>query len=146
MSVEAFRKSFFDRAAVADKIPPAIKKALSKFGAFTRRRDKSSLKYRKAPAARGKPPSVHKSAHFKRKKKSKGVVTEQPTSPLRELIFFGFDPAKKSVVIGPAVFRSGTGGGGVAPAKIEEQHPHTLPAFQAELPKAADNFKNLIAR
>lgn len=144
MDVASFKKSFFDRKSVTDKLDPALKKALSKFGAFVRQRDKSSLKYRKAAAAPGRPPSAHKTAGFQRKKKSKGTTSKQASSPLRELTFFGYDAERKSVVIGPAAFRSKQAGPGVLPAIIEQQHPHTGPAFQAELGKVQGDFRNLI--
>jgi len=144
MDAASFKKTFFDTKAVADKVPPAVKAALSKFGAFTRRRDQTSLKYRDKPAAPGKPPSVHRGKRFTRTKKSKGTTKVQRVSPLRELTFFGFDAQRQSVVIGPAAFRSSQAGPGVLPPKIEERHPHTLPAFRAETPDAANKFTNLV--
>jgi len=144
MDIASFKKSFFDVKAVADKIDPAVKRALSKIGAYTRRRDKSSLKYLDGPAAKGKPPHVHRRKRFTRKKTTKGVASQQAASPLRELIFFGYDDATKSVVIGPATYSSKQGPAGSLPAKIEEQHPHLGPAFAIERTRAADEFKGLI--
>lgn len=144
MNVAGQKITFFDSKAVTDKVPPAIRSALSKFGAYTRRRDKNSLKYRDGTAAPGAPPHVHKGKGFTRKKKSKGIETVQAASPLRELTFFAFDPVHKSVIIGPAAFRSKQEGPGILPALIEQRHPHTLPAFNAEKGNAAGEFKNLI--
>lgn len=144
-----------DRAAYA---------ALSRFGSFVRQRDRSSLRYRKKPSVAGGPPSVHRSEGFTRKKKNRktGQTTRQATSPLRELTFFAYDPSERSVVIGPAIFRSSKVGGGKAPKVIEEggigpvfsdgkrtvgrytARPHTGPAFRAELPRAAELFKGQI--
>lgn len=136
--------TFFDSKAVTDKVPPAIRKALSKFGAYTRRADKNSLKYKPfgATAAPGRPPFVHRGA-YKRTSKKKGKQVVQAASPLRELTLFGYDPVNKSVVIGPAAFRSPLGPG-VVPAIVERRHPHTLPAFDATKGKAAAEFKELI--
>jgi len=144
MNLKGLQTTFFDAKAVTDKLPPAIRSALSKFGAFVRRRDKNSLKYKDGPAPIGQPPHVHKGRRFTRKKKVKGKETVQAASPLRELIFFSYDADRQSVVIGPAAFRSQQEGPGVIPAKVEERHPHTLPAFQAEQPDAAKKFTNLV--
>jgi hypothetical protein len=129
---------------VTDKVPPAIRSALSKFGAYTRRRDKSSLRYKPfgVSAPLGKPPYVHQGS-FKRTSKKNGTVKIQAASPLRELTLFAYDPEHRSVVIGPAEFRSPLGPG-VVPAIVEQRHPHTLPAFDAEKGGAAGEFKNLI--
>lgn len=144
MDVAGLKVTFFDSRAVTDKVPPAIRSALSKFGAYTRRRDKNSLKYRDGTAAPGAPPNVHKGRGFTRKKKVKGIEKVQAASPLRELTLFAFDPTNKSVIIGPAEFRSKQEGPGVLPALIEQRHPHTLPAFNTEKGNAAGEFKNLI--
>lgn len=141
----------------------AEKRVLMKFGAYVRKRDKSSLRYRKKPSSAGSPPSVHRSEGFTKRKKNRktGAVSRQPSSPLRELIFFAYDAGTKTVVIGPVMFKGSKAGGGVA-RTIEEggtgpgisdgrrimkryqAHPHTGPAFQAELPKVASMFKNQI--
>lgn len=144
MNVTGVKGTFFDAKAITDKVPPAIRAALSKFGAYTRRRDKNSLKYRDGTAAPGQPPHVHKGKGFTRTKKVKGTATVQQASPLRELTLFGYDDVRKSVVIGPAEFRSKQEGPGQLPAVIEAAHPHTLPAFDAEKGNAAGEFKNLI--
>ena len=78
---------FFDRKAVTDAVDRAARKVLSKFGAFVRTAAKHSIRKRKAVSQPGQPPSSH-------------------AGHLRRLIFFGYDPARKSVVIGPTPFRS----------------------------------------
>ena len=65
---------------------------------------------------------------------------------LKKFLYFAYDPATKSVVVGPALFG---GGGGTAPRTLEEggkaityggktvtikPRPYMRPAFQAELP------------
>lgn len=156
------KKFFFDRIKVANALEAAEKKVLSKFGAFVRRADQTSLRYRKKIAEPGAPPSAHKSEGFTRLKKNKktGVVSRQPKSPLRDLIFFGWDPTTKSVVIGPVPFRNSKVGpaartieeGGTGPGlsdgkrvmKRYHPHPHTGPAFRKLLPSLPQQFKDSI--
>lgn len=85
---------FFDRNRVVNAVGLAAAKSLSRGGAYVRRRARSLVRYRKRASAPGKPPSAHGN-----------------WSPLRELIHFNYDPATKSVVVGPAIF--GTQGGRV---------------------------------
>lgn len=158
------RQFFFDRIKVANALEKGERKALSKFGAYVRRADQTSLRYRKTISAPGAPPSAHASQGFTRQRKNRktGKVSRQPKSPLRELIYFAWDPAKKSVVIGPVPFKNSKVGAGVAPKLIEEggtgpgmsdgkrvtkryhPHPHTGPAFRKVLPQAPKMFKDQI--
>jgi hypothetical protein len=78
---------FFESAAVLQKVDAATRKVLSKFGAFVRTTAKHSIRKRKAASAPGSPPSSH-------------------VGTLKRLIFFGYDLSARSVVIGPAPFRS----------------------------------------
>lgn len=80
-------RMFFDRPEILAKVDAATRRVLSKFGAFVRRAAKGSIRSRKKPSAPGSPPSSH-------------------TGLLKRLIFFGYDPSQKSVVIGPAPLRS----------------------------------------
>jgi hypothetical protein len=74
---------FFDRAKVMSAIDPATRRVLSGFGAFVRRRARSSIRTRKRISTPGAPPSSH-------------------TGLLKQFIYFSFDAASRSVVIGPA--------------------------------------------
>jgi len=78
-----YKSTFFDRKAVMDKVDRATRKVLSRFGAFVRTAARSSIRRRKTPSAPGQPPSSH-------------------TGLLKKFIFFGYEPEKRSVVIGPA--------------------------------------------
>lgn len=158
------KRFFFDRSAVSNAIDRGTRSALSKFGAFVRRADRSSLKYGAGKSAPGRPPVVHRTAGFTKSRKSRrtGAASRQPSSPLRELVFFAYDPAGKSVVVGPALFGGSKVGGGTAPRLIEEggpgpvlsngrlkrghyaARPHLGPAYRATLPKAAAMFKSQI--
>lgn len=82
------KEMFFDRRAVLSAVDRATREVLSKFGAFVRQTARNSIRKRKKPSPPGQPPSSH-------------------VGTLRRLIFFGYDPARKSVVIGPAPIGSG---------------------------------------
>jgi len=76
------KQMFFDTKAVTSRVDKATRKVLSKFGAFVRTGAKHSIRKRKAVSEPGGPPSSH-------------------VGLLRKLIYFGYDPGRKSVVIGP---------------------------------------------
>lgn len=127
-----FKQLFFDRQAVISKVDAASRKVLSKFGAFVRRSAKSSIRKRKKPAPPGSPPSSH-------------------TGLLKKFIFFGYDPERQSVVIGPT--RLNQKGRGEAPPLLEyggkatlvrrgkkkrttyKARPYMGPAFEKEKPQ-----------
>jgi hypothetical protein len=93
---------FFDGQRVIRSVDAATRKVLSKFGAFTRQRARSSIRKRKRPADPGSPPSSH-------------------VGTLRTILF-GFDPVRRSVVIGPV--RAGKAG--VATGVLEKGGTETL--------------------
>jgi len=76
---------FFDQKAVRSATDRATRKVLSRFGAYVRTAARSSIRRRKAVSPPGQPPSSH-------------------VGTLRRLIFFGYDTAKRSVVVGPTPF------------------------------------------
>ena len=84
------KELFFDRAAIASAVDRGVRKVLSKFGAFVRTTAKHSIRKRKTVSRPGSPPSSH-------------------VGTLKNLIFFGYDPSQRSVVIGPASFAGKTG-------------------------------------
>jgi hypothetical protein len=79
------KQLFFDRRLVKNRISKANRKALSKAGAFIRRRARSSLRRRKGVSTPGRPPSVHS---------SDGVATLKN-------ILFAYEPNSESLVVGP---------------------------------------------
>ena len=91
-------KLFFDKKAVRDKVDAGTRRVLSKFGAFVRRTARGSIRKRKKPSPPGRPPSSH-------------------VGLLKKFIFFGYEPAKRSVVIGPV--RLSQQGRGEAPHLLE---------------------------
>lgn len=133
------RSAFFDSPAVLAKVAAGKRRGLSKFGAFVRRRSRSSIRKRKASSPPGQPPSSH-------------------AGQLR-LIFFAWDQSAESVVVGPV----STEGGGRAPQLLEfggtatrrrrdgrsrqlhyAGNPFMAPALDAELPKFASQFKGML--
>lgn len=83
-------KLFFDRAEVQKRIGKAQASALSRQGAFVRRRARTSvLRRRKRVSMAGSPPSIHS------------------TGGLKEIYFF-YDPRSQSVVVGPVRLNKAT--------------------------------------
>jgi len=137
-TLEAAKRSFFDRDGIANKLDAGIKRSLSKLGAFVRQRAKTSIRKRQGISRPGSPPFSH-------------------TDVLRRGILFGFDQARQSVVIGPVLMgsRSGAperlehGGAGVVGGRerrvaVYRPRPFMVPALDAELPRAPQLFKGLI--
>lgn len=133
---------FFDRPAVTRAADAGTRRALSKFGAFVRRRARSSIRQRKGVAPAGQPPSSH-------------------LDLLKRWILFAYEPNRRSVVIGPARLNAKVGNapealeyGGPSHALLRRQrrrvlvttqvgeHPYMRPAYAAELPKAAGLFRD----
>jgi hypothetical protein len=121
LAIDAIKKSFFDAAEVLAAADKGTIKALSKMGAFVRRKQKSLVRYRKKSSQPGSPPSAHRSERFTRTKvNKKGESKTQSMSPLRELIFFGYDAQTRSVVEGPAQFFKKQATGKTVPQTLEE--------------------------
>lgn len=107
-SISQFKRTFFDARRVTDPAERVIKTKLSRFGAFTRRTAKTSIK---------KAPKVDASGKIKRGRKKKGVeyrdAVSKPGDPpfghgqqlYKKFIYFGYDAAKQTVIIGPALFK-----------------------------------------
>lgn len=87
LTIEAAKRSFFDRDAVTAAMEKGERRALSRFGAFLRTRARSLIRKRKRASAPGQPPSSH-------------------VGYLRKFLFFAWDSATRSVVIGPALLGS----------------------------------------
>lgn len=73
---------FFDRHAVQGMMDKKSIRVLSQFGAYVRRTAKGLIRRAKSASKPGSPPHSH-------------------TDLLRDYIFFSYDPAALSVVIGP---------------------------------------------
>lgn len=83
LTIEQSKASFFDRVKIENAEQRARVKALSRVGAFLRRRARSSIRRRNAVSQAGQPPSSH-------------------TDLLRQFLFFAYDRATGSLVVGPA--------------------------------------------
>ena len=79
---------FFDSDKVQRAVDRATRRVLSKAGAYIRTRAKSSIRKRKKVSPAGKPPHSHR-------------------GDLRRLIYFAYDPAMRSVIVGPVRFKHG---------------------------------------
>lgn len=73
---------FFDRAKVKGMVDDGTRKVLSKFGYFTMRDARQSIRRRKAISLPGKPPTNR-------------------SDLLKKGIFFYYDPETRTVIIGP---------------------------------------------
>lgn len=80
---------FFDQQTVLRAVDKAKRAVLSKAGAFIRTTAKHSIRTKKGSAPAGRPPHSHEGS-------------------LRRLIYFGYDPASDSVVVGPVGFKRST--------------------------------------
>ena len=161
------KQAFFDPSKVIKGMDRASARALSKFGAFVRTRARTSIRYRKDAAAPGQPPSAHKSGMRTKTNRKTGVTKRQPSSPLRDNIYFYYDRETKSVIIGPTLTtgqsaRGGRPQGKTVPETLEKggrvvlprgragrtrtvtvrEHPFMHPAEAAERPKLVGFFQN----
>lgn len=148
VNVDQFKAGFFDRPVMA-RVPAAERKALSRFGAHVRTRARTSIRKRKGTSAPGSPPYSH-GRHL-----------------LRSFILFAYDKDTRSVVIGPAKLNAQVGnapealekggmsemlGGSRRRGTLRRQkiqiapRPYMQPAFEAELPNAAKQFKDTISK
>lgn len=80
------KESFFDRPRVIAALKKAKRKALSKAGAFVRRRARSSMRRRKSASPAGSPPSAHSNGNS------------------LKTILFAFQPQSESTIVGPVQF------------------------------------------
>jgi len=143
MDFKMAKQAFFTSPAVTGAVDRATRKVLSKFGAFVRRGAKSSIRRRKRVSDPGKPPSSH-------------------TGLLKRFIFFGYDRADRTVVIGPVALRSKPEApelleyGGQVQRRVGRRRPKLKtmryrprpfmqPAFETEKPKLPAMWKDSVA-
>ena len=99
-------RSFFDRKAVLKRVDRARRHVLSKFGGYVRKTARRSIT--KAPYITRKPRG-QKRVDFRTKISRPGRPPYSRTGLLKKLIFFGYDPRRDSVVIGPEPLNQKTG-------------------------------------
>lgn len=120
-------KGFFTSELVLKNMDAAKRKALSKAGAFVRKRSRSSIKRRKTASKPGNPPHAHQ-----------GAI---------KLIYFAYDQASDSVVIGPIPF-AGVMAPGIVTGTLEKggaiavkQRVPMAQARKARSPRQAEAYK-----
>ena len=137
------RQTFFDRDLVMKKVAAGKRRAITRQLSFIRIRAKTSIRKRKKSSPTGQPPSSH--------------------SGEMRLIFFGWDQATESGVVGPIPFASQTGGRAQVPSLLEHGgdvtrttpkglskhlhyggNPFMGPAEEAERPNFAGQFKDTV--
>lgn len=126
-SMAGWKIYFFDRHAVSRAIGKKQATALGRFGGYLRRVAQTSMRYRKGASPPGQPPSAHKDkrlAGLKRQKRARhnGAL-------LREFLFYAYDPAARSVVVGPQGFRTR---GGATPVPALHEYGGTRAAYKGE--------------
>ena len=143
MNFNAAKSMFFTSPAVRGAVDRATRRVLSRFGAYVRRSARSSIRKRKKVSEPGKPPSSH-------------------TGLLRKFIFFGYDRADQTVVIGPVPLRSKPEApellehGGRVHRKVGKRRrrvramtyrprPYMGPAFEINKPKLPAMWKDSVA-
>lgn len=138
--VNAIKAAFFDREAVAAAVSRGRRRALSRSGGLVRRIARNSMRKRRRASRPGEPPSVR-------------------SGELRRLLFFSYEPAAETVIVGPAAFARRTGapkalefGGrqprprywrGSGPVRIAPR-PFMAPAMRTASPSIPAFFANAI--
>lgn len=88
-TVTNFKLLFFDRQKIVKAIGRAKVAVGARAGGLVRTIARRSMRRRKKSSPAGSPPSVH-------------------AGQLRDLLFFGYDTATGSTVVGPVPFKAGT--------------------------------------
>ena len=97
-SIDQFKNVFFDRDKVARAVSRAQKRWLSRFGAFVRTRAITSILRHKIRRSFG----VHSEVSDRAGVSPPGEPPYTHTGILPKFILFGYEEARKAVVIGPA--------------------------------------------
>lgn len=130
---------FFDRQAVLTPAAKAKRRALTRFGGYVRRVSRNSIRKVGKSGATAKP----------------GQPPKSRTGLLKQHIYFVYDKAKDSVIIGPAALSGRREQSRLATEVLEvggtvvrdgqtyvfAKHPYMQPAFEKTLPRAAEMFK-----
>jgi hypothetical protein len=131
VSLSLAKSSFFDRGSVMRAVERGRRKALSRYGAYVRKIAQNSMKRSKKPAPPGRPPHVH-------------------VGLLKRHIYFTYDAARQSVVIGPILIKAGSivpsllEHGGNVGKKVYEARPYMRPAHRQGLDKLRDFLKDFV--
>lgn len=117
LGVNAAKRGFLDREAILKAVGRARARVLNEQGRLVRKIAQGSLRYKAESAPPGQPPSAHRSGLRTRTSRSTGRKRTRSVSFLREFLFYAYDPASRSVVVGPAKLGGvrGTGTGATVP-------------------------------
>lgn len=150
--VDQAKTLFFDSKAVLSQTTKKERAALSKSGADVRKAAQKSILMGEGASPAGHPPHGHATGIRVRVSKKTGKKKIQKVSPLREHIYFVYEPATRSVIVGPVKL---SGKLGDAPHALEfggqsvinvfgkpksvtiSPHPFMGPALESQSPKAA---------
>jgi len=146
------RRLFFDKAAVMNQMDTRSRVALAKFGALVRKTAIASVKEaspsQHAPA--GSPPFSHMAARrraINRKRKAEGRPRVKPGFKGLKHILYAYEPAKRSVIIGPASNRKRSI---TIPEILEEgkldtaERPFMGPSFEKSREKLPDIWRSSV--
>lgn len=161
MSNLSFQGFFFDTDKVMNAVSAFNRQWMNKVGGYVRATAKNSIRYPIFPGETSQPnspPIAHRFGSFMRDVKKNGRTTRQASSPLKEMIFYGYDPRSESVVVGPALFRNarvpglapkllekgGKGTFATDDGKIKTGHWKPRPFIGPALKKSAPKFPDFI--
>jgi hypothetical protein len=139
MKLHVAKGLFFDRARVTNAVDRTTRRNLSRFGAFVRRRARSSIRTRRRISDPGQPPTNR-------------------TGLLKRNIFFVYEPNRRSVVIGPVLLNKSSGApellehggtvirriGGRSVRMTYRPRPYMGPAFEAEQDRLEKLWRNSV--
>lgn len=163
MSVSRAKSMFFDRAFVIERIDAATRKSLSRGGALVMRAARKSIR-NGVVYARGRVKEGERRKILEQRTSKPGDPPFSQTGLLRDNIFFAFDPARRSVVVGAARLGRSTG----APETLEfggatvierrrngrtvrrtvriDARPYMAPALAKQASKLPEQLRNSVVR
>jgi hypothetical protein len=121
LTIQQFRRYFFGRQAVVSAADRTKKRVLNRFGAFVRTKARQSIRKRKRVSRPGEPPTNRK-------------------GQLKRFLFYGYEPQRDSVVIGPAKLN---GSKFSIPEVIEHGGKTTVSVRQKKRGKRRRNHKRI---
>jgi len=163
MTVSRSRTLFFDRAFVIERIDSATRASLSRGGAIVMRSARKSIKDG-VVLARGRVKEVEQRKVIDRRTSQPGAPPFSQTGLLRDNILFAFEPASRSVVVGPARLGRSTGApetlefGGTTVVERRRKgrrekatvriaaRPYMAPALAREASKLPEQLRNSVVR
>ncbi len=166
MSISKTKTLFFDRAFVIERIDAATRASLARGGAILMRSARKSIKDG-VVLARGRVKEGEQRKVIDRRTSKPGEPPFSQTGLLRDNILFAFDPANRSVVVGPARLGRSTGapetlefggttvvdrrrkgrGGRREKATVRiAARPYMGPALAREVSKLPEQLRNSIVR